>query len=116
MVNTLKNNDRFAKKVLDVRNWYQFAVEEYNYETLEQIRFYKDSGAISGGQKAKLAYTILAAAIAHQFDVFNFDNSARSFRFVIVDEALVRVTILIVDMQWTCLNNGFAINGSYSNG
>ena len=87
LVNTLKNNDRFAKKVLDVRNWYQFAVEEYNYETLEQIRFYKDSGAISGGQKAKLAYTILAAAIAHQFDVFNFDNSARSFRFVIVDEA-----------------------------
>jgi uncharacterized protein YPO0396 len=87
LVNTLKNDDRFATKVLDVRNWYQFAVEEYDCETSEQVRFYKDSSAISGGQKAKLAYTILAAAIAHQFDVFNYDNSARSFRFVIVDEA-----------------------------
>lgn len=86
-VTTLKENETFARKVLDIRNWYQFGVEEYNCETNEQIRFYKDSSAISGGQKAKLAYTILAAAIAHQFDVFNFDNSARSFRFVIVDEA-----------------------------
>jgi uncharacterized protein YPO0396 len=87
LVNTLKENDRFATKVLDVRNWYQFAVEEFYSESMEQARFYKDSAAISGGQKAKLAFTILAAAIAHQFDVFNFDNSARSFRFVIVDEA-----------------------------
>ncbi len=87
LVTTLKDNDRFANKVLDVRNWYQFAVEEYYTETSEQARFYKDSAAISGGQKAKLAYTILAAAIAHQFDVFNYENTAKSFRFVIVDEA-----------------------------
>ncbi len=87
LVTSLKENDRFANKVLDVRNWYQFAVEEYYTETSEQARFYKDSAAISGGQKAKLAYTILAAAIAHQFDVFNYENTAKSFRFVIVDEA-----------------------------
>ncbi len=87
LVKGLKENERFAQKVLDVRNWYQFGVEEYYCENLEQARYYKDSAAISGGQKAKLAYTILAAAIAHQFDVFNFDNNSRSFRFVIVDEA-----------------------------
>ncbi|MGD1823424.1 MAG: ATP-binding protein [Pleomorphochaeta sp.] len=87
LVNILKENERFALKVLDVRNWYQFGVEEYFSENNEQARYYKDSSAISGGQKAKLAYTILAAAIAHQFDVFNYENSSRAFRFVIVDEA-----------------------------
>ncbi len=87
LVQSLKENERFAIKVLDVRNWYQFGVEEYYSENNQQARYYKDSSAISGGQKAKLAYTILAAAIAHQFDVFNFENSSRAFRFVIVDEA-----------------------------
>lgn len=87
LVHLLKENERFAIKVLDVRNWYQFGVEEFYSVNNEQARYYKDSSAISGGQKAKLAYTILAAAIAHQFDVFNYENSSRAFRFVIVDEA-----------------------------
>jgi len=87
LVHILKENERFAQKVLDVRNWYQFGVEEYLTKTNKQTRYYKDSSAISGGQKAKLAYTILAAAIAHQFDVFNHENSSKAFRFVIVDEA-----------------------------
>lgn len=83
----LKNDDNFTMKVLDVRKWHNYAVEEYLVETNEQYRFYADSNGISGGQKAKLAYTILAAAVAHQFDVFNTDNKSKAFRFVIIDEA-----------------------------
>jgi len=40
----------------------------------------------SGGQKEKLPYTILASALAYQFGA----EKARSFRFVIVDEAFGR--------------------------
>ena len=84
---SLQDDEAFCKKVLDVRRWFVFAVEEYDAQTQSQVRYYQDSAGISGGQKAKLAYTILAAAIAHQFDVFDTSNVSRSFRFVIVDEA-----------------------------
>jgi uncharacterized protein YPO0396 len=87
LLEALKNDDQFCRKVLDVRRWFVFAVEEYDATTDKQVRYYQDSAGISGGQKAKLAYTILAAAIAHQFDVFDISNISRSFRFVIVDEA-----------------------------
>jgi uncharacterized protein YPO0396 len=87
LVDRLKNDALFRNKVLDVRRWHDFAAEETDIQTGKQIRFYQDSEGISGGQKAKLAYTIMAAAIAHQFDVFDFDNETKSFRFVIVDEA-----------------------------
>lgn len=87
LISALMKEESFTRKVLDVRNWHNYAVEEYLTETGEQYRFYADSSGISGGQKAKLAYTILAAAIAHQFDVFNATNQSRAFRFVIVDEA-----------------------------
>ncbi|MBK5201026.1 MAG: hypothetical protein JJE21_05770 [Spirochaetaceae bacterium] len=87
LIEKLKNGDSFTNKVLDVRQWHNYAVEEYNVESGLQERFYADSAGISGGQKAKLAYTILAAAIAHQFDVFDSENKSKAFRFVIVDEA-----------------------------
>lgn len=87
LLEALKTDEQFCKKVLDVRRWFVFAVEEYDTKTEKQVRYYQDSAGISGGQKAKLAYTILAAAIAHQFDVFDLSNVSRSFRFVIVDEA-----------------------------
>jgi uncharacterized protein YPO0396 len=87
LIKKLKSKDNYANKVLDVRKWHNYAVEEYLVDTNKQYRFYADSAGISGGQKAKLAYTILAAAIAHQFDVFNVSNKSKAFRFVIVDEA-----------------------------
>ncbi|MCK9191126.1 MAG: hypothetical protein M0P10_06260 [Sphaerochaetaceae bacterium] len=87
LIDKLRSNEVYSSKVLDVRRWHNYAVEEYVVETDEQYRFYADSAGISGGQKAKLAYTILAAAIAHQFDVFNASNQSKAFRFVIVDEA-----------------------------
>ena len=49
--------------------------------------FYSDSSGKSGGQKAKLAYTILASAIAYQYGLEQEGQRARTFRFVVVDEA-----------------------------
>jgi uncharacterized protein YPO0396 len=55
-----------------------------------------NSGGKSGGHKEKLAYTILAAALAFQFGLASGKSadrnagSARSFRFVVIDEAFDR--------------------------
>ncbi len=79
------------RRVMDVRRWSTFAAEEYDGNTDAQLRYYQDSAGISGGQKAKLAYTIFAAAIAKQFDVFSDEHATRSFRFVLIDEAFSKI-------------------------
>ena len=51
---------------------------------------YTDSGGKSGGQKEKLAYTVLAASLAYQFGLEWGEERSRSFRFVVIDEAFGR--------------------------
>lgn len=43
---------------------------------------YSDSAGKSGGQKEKLAYTVLAASLAYQFGLELGETRSRSFRFV----------------------------------
>ena len=43
-----------------------------------------------GGQKEKLAYTILAASLAYQFGLQWGEARSRTFRFVVIDEAFGR--------------------------
>ena len=71
--------------MLDIRNWFSFAASEnYSFDK-SQKQYYSDSASLSGGEKAKLTYTILASAIAYKFGINNVNGS--SFLFVIVDEA-----------------------------
>jgi uncharacterized protein YPO0396 len=58
---------RWTRFVADVRNWYTFAASERFREDDSEYEHYTDSGGKSGGQKEKLAYTILAASLAYQF-------------------------------------------------
>ncbi|WP_295354684.1 ATP-binding protein [uncultured Succinivibrio sp.] len=82
---------RWRLKVTDVRRWYEFAAQELYDADDSQYEYYKDSSGKSGGQKEKLAYTILATSLAYQFGTGFEDNSSnRSFRFVIIDEAFGR--------------------------
>jgi uncharacterized protein YPO0396 len=83
----VEQDRRWMRKVTDVRNWYNFSASERWRENDEEKEFYSDSAGKSGGQKEKLAYTILASALAYQFGLESNDNSARSFRFVVIDEA-----------------------------
>ena len=76
--------------VTDVRNWYSFSASEKWKETKEEYEHYTDSGGKSGGQKEKLAYTILAASLAYQFGIDTGTVRARTFRFVMIDEAFGR--------------------------
>ncbi|MDH6151171.1 MULTISPECIES: ATP-binding protein [Paraburkholderia] len=81
---------RWRAKVTDVRNWFLFAASERWREDDSEYEHYSDSGGKSGGQKEKLAYTILAASLAYQFGLEWGAVRSRSFRFVVIDEAFGR--------------------------
>jgi uncharacterized protein YPO0396 len=81
---------RWTEKVTDVRNWFLFAASERWREDNSEHEHYSDSGGKSGGQKEKLAYTILAASLAYQFGLEWGAVRSRSFRFVVIDEAFGR--------------------------
>lgn len=91
-------DERWTTKVTDVRNWFTFSASEKWTETGEEFEHFTDSGGKSGGQKEKLAYTILAAALAFQFGLASGGGprgaggpaKGRSFRFVVIDEAFGR--------------------------
>lgn len=81
---------RWTAKVSDVRNWFEFAaIERWRADGTER-EFYRDSSGKSGGQKEKLAYTILGAALAYQFGLAEASARRRCFRFVAIDEAFGR--------------------------
>lgn len=83
-------DDRWAAKVTDVRNWFEFGATERWRANGTEREFYRDSSGKSGGQKEKLAYTILAAALAYQFGLDDTSARKRRFRFVVIDEAFGR--------------------------
>lgn len=77
-------------RVTDVRNWFRFAASERDRETGEVHEHYTDSDGKSGGQKEKLAYTILAASLAYQFGLEWGVEKSKDFRFAVIDEAFGR--------------------------
>jgi uncharacterized protein YPO0396 len=81
---------RWTRSVTDVRNWYTFAASERFREGDSEYEHYTDSGGKSGGQKEKLAYTILAASLAYQFKLEWGAAKSRTFRFAVIDEAFGR--------------------------
>lgn len=81
---------RWTVKVTDVRNWFTFAASERWREDDSEHEHYSDSGGKSGGQKEKLAYTILAASLAYRFGLEWGEVRSRTFRFVVIDEAFGR--------------------------
>jgi len=81
---------RWMQKVTDVRNWFMFSASERWREDDTEFEHYADSGGKSGGQKEKLAYTVLAASLANQFGLKQNEVKSRSFRFVVIDEAFGR--------------------------
>lgn len=81
---------RWMMKVTDVRNGFLFSASERWREDDAEYEHYSDSGGKSGGQKEKLAYTVLAASLAYQFGLEWGAVRSRSFRFVVIDEAFGR--------------------------
>jgi uncharacterized protein YPO0396 len=80
----------WTKKVTDVRNWFLFSASERYFDDNSEKEYYSDTAGKSGGQKEKLAYTILASALAYQFGLSYGEPRSKSFRFVVIDEAFGR--------------------------
>ena len=81
---------RWTAKVSDVRNGFLFSASERWRADGAEHEHYSDSAGKSGGQKEKLAYTVLAASLAYQFGLEWGAVRSRSFRFVVIDEAFGR--------------------------
>jgi uncharacterized protein YPO0396 len=85
-----ESDRRWTQQVTDVRNWFVFAASERWRETGQEYEHYTDSDGKSGGQKEKLAYTILAASLAYQFRLEWGVARSKDFRFAVIDEAFGR--------------------------
>lgn len=79
---------RWTRKVTDVRNWFVFSASERWREDDAEREYYSDTSGKSGGQKEKLAYPVLASALAYQYGSGGSPN--RAFRFVCIDEAFAK--------------------------
>jgi uncharacterized protein YPO0396 len=83
-------DQKWTRLVTDVRNWFLFPASERFREDDIEYEHYADSAGKSGGQKEKLAYTILAASLAYQFKLEWGAATSRTFRFAVIDEAFGR--------------------------
>jgi len=95
LIEQMRNEPKWTQKVVDVRYWHLFNVIERYREDNKEKECYSDSGGKSGGQKEKLAYSILAAAILLQYGLVNNDQQSgakakRRFNLVVIDEAFAR--------------------------
>ena len=87
-VNETERDKKWTLHVTDVRNWFHFSATEYWRDNDEEYEHYTDSGGKSGGQKEKLAYTILGASLAYNYGINEKEKS--SFRLIIIDEAFLK--------------------------
>ncbi|WP_126244423.1 ATP-binding protein [Chitinophaga rhizosphaerae] len=87
LINDLDKDENYRRKVLDVRNWFEFWADERYRGNNEPKKTYKQMGQLSGGEKAQLTYTILCSAIAYQFGITREGKNSRSLRFIAVDES-----------------------------
>ena len=87
---------RWTALVTDVRNWFTFSASERYREDDTEYERYADSAGKSGGQKEKLAYTILAASLAYQFKLDWGAAKSRNFQFA-RDRRGVRARVRRID-------------------
>lgn len=78
-------------KVTDVREWFQFVAHVKRVGSLELVNSFNDSGTQSGGEKTKFAFTILAAAIAYQYEIDHSRQRSDRFYFVVIDEMFSKI-------------------------
>jgi len=91
LIDRLRDEPRWREKVTDVRRWFDFGARETVRATGEERGYYSDSMGQSGGEKAKLAFTILVAAVVYQFDIDPEASISDRFHFVVVDEMFSKI-------------------------
>jgi uncharacterized protein YPO0396 len=93
IIRRLDENPDWRREVTDVRNWLHFKTQQlYRHNDTAVSGTLQDStSGKSGGEQAKLTYTVLAAALTYQFNISTDSRNARSFRFIVVDEAFSKL-------------------------
>ena len=76
--------------VTDARSWFAAGVRELRRPDDSEVNYYAATTGKSGGQKAKLAFTILASALSAQYGLSTAPLDAPNFRLVVIDEAFSR--------------------------
>jgi uncharacterized protein YPO0396 len=90
LMTKFEKDEAWAHRVTDARNWLEFNLRELANADSREVNFYSASSGKSGGQKAKLAFTVLASAIAAQYGLLGTDSNPDAFRLVVIDEAFAR--------------------------
>ncbi len=91
LIRRFREEERWREKVTDVRRWFDFSARELDAVSGAELSCYEDSSGQSGGEKAKLAFTILVAAIAYQFDIDPNQPDDDRLHFVVIDEMFSKV-------------------------
>ncbi len=79
-----------TQRVTDVRTWFAAGVKELRRVDDTEANYYAATTGKSGGQKAKLAFTILASALSAQYGLATASTDIPNFRLVVIDEAFSR--------------------------
>ena len=82
----LEQDTNWTDRVIDVRNWFKFRADEFYKEEGNLRQSYSGAAGKSGGEKNRLASTILATAIAYQYGIDVGGKQTETFRLVAVDE------------------------------
>ncbi|MDF1813128.1 MAG: ATP-binding protein [Verrucomicrobiales bacterium] len=90
LINDLRD-DRYRNRVTDVRRWFDFYAAVIDTDSGAEKSRYSDGSGRSGGEKAKLAFTILVAAITYQYQIDYRENTSDKFHFVVVDEMFAKM-------------------------
>lgn len=80
----------WTARVTDSRLWLDVNVSERRRSDGVQINYYDSSSGKSGGQKTKLAFSILSASLLAQYGLADDPQRADSLRLVVVDEVFAR--------------------------
>jgi uncharacterized protein YPO0396 len=79
-----------TQRLTDVRTWLAAGVRELRRRDDAEVNYYAATTGKSGGQKAKLAFTILASALTAQYGLSTATEETPNFRLVVIDEAFSR--------------------------
>jgi uncharacterized protein YPO0396 len=85
-----QRNPDGTQRVTDVRTWFAAGVRELRRVDDSEVNYYAATTGKSGGQKAKLAFTILASALSAQYGLSTAPADTANFRLVVIDEAFSR--------------------------
>ena len=90
LVSRFRDDPEWTRRVADSRHWIDFGIRERRRTDGVQVDYFDSSQGKSGGQKAKLAFTVLAASLHAQYGLAEDEERTDTFRLVIIDEIFAR--------------------------